>query len=42
MLFDDYKVFPGETKAVDDYFADKTVIIQSCAFSPTPHYIMKT
>jgi len=29
LILDDYKVFPGETQAVDEYFAGKSVKIQS-------------
>lgn len=42
LLLDDYKVFPGETKAVDDFFADKRVEIQRSPYGPTPHYIVKS
>lgn len=41
ILLDDYGVFPGETKAVDDYFKDKDVLIQKLQFSMTPCYIIK-
>lgn len=41
VLLDDYKVFPGETKAVDDYFAGRPVEILQTPYSPTPHYFIK-
>jgi hypothetical protein len=41
VLLDDYKVFPGETKAVDDYFAGRPVKILQTPYSPTPHYFIK-
>lgn len=41
LALDDYRVFPGETKAVDEYFAGKNVKIHKFAFSSTPHYIIK-
>jgi predicted O-methyltransferase YrrM len=41
LVLDDYKVFPGETKAVDEYFAGKNIKIQKFPFSKTPHYIIK-
>ena len=41
LALDDYRVFPGETKAVDEYFAKKNIKIHKFAFSKTPHYIIK-
>ncbi len=41
LLLDDYGEFPGETKAVDDYFADKNVEIKKSPFAMTPCYIVK-
>ncbi len=41
VLLDDYKVFPGETKAVDDYFAGQPVELLQTPYSPTPHYLIK-
>ena len=41
VLLDDYKVFPGETKAVDDYFAGRPVKILQTPYSPTPHYFIE-
>jgi hypothetical protein len=40
LVLDDYGVFPGETKAVDDYFADKNVKIQKLSYA-IPSYIIK-
>ncbi|MBK8982206.1 MAG: hypothetical protein IPM38_07760 [Ignavibacteria bacterium] len=41
LILDDYKVFPGETKAVDDYFAGMNIEIKKFPFSATPCYIVK-
>jgi len=41
LIVDDYGVFPGETKAVDDYFANKDVEILKFPFAMTPCYIIK-
>lgn len=38
---DDYGVFPGETKAVDEYFKNKNVIIQKSSLNKTPTFIIK-
>ncbi|MBK8982289.1 MAG: class I SAM-dependent methyltransferase [Ignavibacteria bacterium] len=41
LILDDYNVFPGETKAVDDYFAEMNIEIKKFPFSATPCYIVK-
>lgn len=42
LILDDYGTFPGETKAVDDYFKkDKNVKILKFPFAMTPCYIIK-
>ncbi|CCO24233.1 TylF/MycF/NovP-related O-methyltransferase [Maridesulfovibrio hydrothermalis] len=42
LVLDDYGIFPGETKAVDDFFADKDVVINKLPFShQIPAYIVK-
>lgn len=41
LILDDYGVFPGETKAVDDYFKDKNVTIEKLSFSPRISFIVK-
>lgn len=41
LILDDYGVFPGETKAVDDYFKGKNVSIRKFPFCMTPCYIVK-
>jgi hypothetical protein len=42
IILDDYGTFPGETKAVDDFFRDKLVEIKKFPFSQsTPVYILK-
>lgn len=40
LILDDYGVFPGETKAVDDYFKGKKIKIQNLPFTTTC-YIVK-
>lgn len=41
LLLDDYNIWPGETKAVNDYFKGGKIKIQKFNFSKTPHYIVK-
>ena len=41
LILDDYGNFPGETKAVDDYFKNKNVKIRKFPFAMTPSYIIK-
>jgi len=41
LILDDYNVFPGETKAADDYFKGKNVSIKNFPFSNTPCYLIK-
>ena len=41
LILDDYGVFPGETKAVDDYFQDKNIQIRKFPFCMTPSYVIK-
>jgi len=41
LVLDDYGVFPGETKAVDEYFKEKNIKINKFPFSNTPSYIIK-
>lgn len=42
LLLDDYGVFPGETKAIEDYFSDKPKVrIQKLPHSCTPAFIVK-
>jgi hypothetical protein len=42
IVLDDYGVFPGETKAVDDFFHGKSVQINKFPFSQSsPSYIIK-
>lgn len=40
VMLDDYGVFPGETKAVDEYFNGK-IEIKKLSYSKTPQYIVK-
>jgi len=42
LIIDDYSVFPGETKAVDDYFRNMEVTIQKFPFCMTPCYVIKS
>lgn len=41
LILDDYGVFPGETKAVDEYFSGQNVQINKLPFASTPSYIIK-
>jgi len=41
LIIDDYGTFPGETKAVNEYFKDKKVKIRKFPFAKTPCYIVK-
>lgn len=40
LILDDYNAFPGETKAVDDYFKGK-LRIRKFGFAMTPCYVVK-
>ena len=40
LILDDYGVFPGETKAVDEYFKDNRIQINKFSHSMTPSYII--
>lgn len=42
IMLDDYGVFPGETKAVEEYFAEQDVKIEKSPYSMTPAYIIKS
>jgi len=42
LILDDYETFPGEAKAVDDYFKDRKIEIKKFSFCMTPCYIIKT
>jgi hypothetical protein len=41
LILDDYGSFPGETKAVDDYFSQESIEIRKFQFCKTIHYIIK-
>ncbi|WP_141506469.1 TylF/MycF/NovP-related O-methyltransferase [Paenibacillus luteus] len=41
LILDDYGTFPGETKAVDDYFENKDVIIKKFPYAMSPSFIIK-
>ncbi|MBL7074371.1 class I SAM-dependent methyltransferase [candidate division KSB1 bacterium] len=41
LILDDYGVFPGETKAVDEYFVDGPLNIRRFPISKTPSYMIK-
>jgi hypothetical protein len=41
ILLDDYNKFPGETKAVDDYFKGRNVKIERFPFLNYPYFIIK-
>jgi len=42
IILDDYETFPGEAKAVDDYFKDQKIEIKKFSFCMTPCYMIKT
>lgn len=42
IVFDDYGVFPGETKAVDEFFSDKNVQFEKLSLAHIPAFIVKT
>lgn len=41
LILDDYSVFPGETKAVNDYFGRQKPAVRRLPFSATPFYLIK-
>lgn len=41
LLLDDYGKFPGETRAVDDYFKGQDIEIKRFNYVKAPHYIVK-
>jgi Macrocin-O-methyltransferase (TylF) len=41
LILDDYGTFPGETKAVDDYFQGQKIEIRKFPFCMTPCYLVK-
>lgn len=41
IMFDDYGTFPGETKAVDDFFSDKEITVRKLSLSSNPAFIIK-
>jgi len=41
IAFDDYGVFPGETKAVDEFFADKDVQFEKLPLAHIPTFVVK-
>ena len=41
LLLDDYETFPGEAKAVDDYFKDEDIEIKKFSYCLSPSYIIK-
>ena len=41
LILDDYNVFPGETKAVNEYFKNKNYTIKQFESRKTPSYIVK-
>jgi hypothetical protein len=41
LIVDDYAVFPGETRAVDEFFAGQDVEIRKLPYAMTPCYIVK-
>lgn len=41
IMFDDYGTFPGETKAVDEFFEAKGLIVQKLPISHIPAFVIK-
>jgi predicted O-methyltransferase YrrM len=41
LILDDYGKFPGETKAVDDYFEGRSIAIKQFPFAMAPCYLVK-
>ena len=41
LIVDNYGTFPGETRAVDDYFAGQDVAVRKFPFAMTPCYLVK-
>jgi len=41
LIIDDYEIFAGETKAVDEYFKGKNARIRRLSYARTPVYIVK-
>src|SRR3989344_2303740 len=41
LILDDYSKFPGETKAVDDFFKGQDVKIRKFNYAMTPCYVVK-
>ncbi|MEM9896682.1 MAG: TylF/MycF/NovP-related O-methyltransferase [Bacteroidota bacterium] len=42
LIIDDYGVFPGETKAVDEYFQNSPFDIKKFSYCMTPCFVIKT
>ncbi|WP_269149126.1 hypothetical protein [Helicobacter apodemus] len=40
-MFDDYSIFAGETKAVDEFIKDKNLALQKLPFLHKPTFIIK-
>lgn len=41
IIFDDYGVFPGETKAADDFFSDKNIQFEKLPLAHIPAFVVK-
>ncbi|WP_321493259.1 TylF/MycF/NovP-related O-methyltransferase [uncultured Desulfobacter sp.] len=41
LILDDYGVYPGENKAVEEYFSGKKIDLQKMPFAMTPCYLIK-
>jgi len=41
LILDDYGIFPGETKAIDEFFKEKNVEIKKFPYAMTPCYVIK-
>jgi len=41
LMFDDYGTFPGETKAIDEFFLDKGLKVKKLSISHIPSFVIK-
>ena len=41
IMFDDYGTFPGETKAVDEFFSGKGLVVQKLPILHIPSFVVK-
>jgi hypothetical protein len=41
LVLDDYSIFPGATKAVDEYFIERSEKVRKLPYCYAPHYLIK-